>query len=209
MTAPGNWPPRSEAEYRQEVAKRIGSDLAAVFGRIQLMVFDCDGVLTTGNLIYGPDGEALKEFHSHDGLGLMLARAVGIKRAVLTGRDSPIVQRRCNELRFDSIKLGRFDKIAALREILQETGCVAAETLYMGDDLIDLPPLQEAGLAVTVPSAPLELREFCDYTTEAEGGQGAVREITDLVLKSSGLYGSALVRLLEGASGPGGDGRTQ
>jgi 3-deoxy-D-manno-octulosonate 8-phosphate phosphatase (KDO 8-P phosphatase) len=156
------------------------------------MVFDADGVLTPGNLIYSTEGEALKEFHSHDGLGLVMGRLAGIKRAVLTGRNSRIVGRRCRELRFDVIKLGRFDKVAALREILAETGCSAEDTLYMGDDLIDLPAMYEVGSAVAVPSAPNEIREYCCYVTRCEGGQGAVREVVDLVLKSAGLYGQAL-----------------
>ena len=110
--------------------------------QIRLVIFDVDGVLTDGRLIYGAEGEALKQFHAHDGLGLVMARVAGVKRAVLTGRNSGIVGRRCRELRFDAVKLGRFDKTAALAEILAETGCEAAETLYMGDDLIDLPAIQ-------------------------------------------------------------------
>lgn len=190
-----NWPPRSDDDYRQEAVLILGEDLADKFARIKLMVFDADGVLTPGNLIYGASGEALKEFHSHDGLGLVMGRLVGIKRAVLTGRNSAIVARRCGELRFDSIKLGRFDKPAALGEILAETGCAAEDALYMGDDLIDLPAMYEVGCSVAVPAAPQELREFCDYITSATGGQGAVREVTDLVLKSAGLYGQALREL--------------
>jgi len=124
-----------------------------------------------------------------------MGRLAGIKRAVLTGRNSGIVDRRCRELRFDAVKLGRFDKVAALHEILAETGCSPSDTLYMGDDLIDLPAMYEVGSAVAVPSAPTEIKEFCCYVTRREGGQGAVREVVDLVLKSAGLYGQALVML--------------
>jgi len=124
-----------------------------------------------------------------------MGRLAGIKRAVLTGRNSVIVDRRCRELRFDAIKLGRFDKVVALHEILSETGINPADTLYMGDDLIDLPAMYEVGSAVAVPSAPVEVIEYCCYVTRREGGQGAVREVMDLVLKSAGLYGQALVQL--------------
>jgi len=189
------WPPRTDEDYRQEAVILVGDKLADLMAKVRLMVFDADGVLTPGNLIYSVEGEALKEFHSHDGLGLVMGRLVGIKRAVLTGRNSGIVQRRCRELRFDSIKLGRFDKVVALKEILAETGCKAADTLYMGDDLIDLPAMYEVGCAVAVPSAPNEIREYCQYVTSCEGGRGAVREVVDLVLKSAGLYGQALDRL--------------
>ena len=164
---------------------------------MKLLVLDADGVLTSGKLIYSAEGEALKEFHAHDGLGLVLARSADLKLAVLTGRNSKIVERRCTELRFDAIKLGRFDKVAALEEICAETGCSLKQTLYVGDDLIDLPAMQAAGLAVTVPGGAPELDEFCDFKTHAQGGAGAVREVVELILKAGGRYGLALARLLE------------
>jgi len=201
-TGEKTWPPRTDTDYRQEAVVRLGEELADLLGRIRLLVLDADGVLTSGNLIYGPQGEALKEFHAHDGLGLVMARGAGLKRAVLTGRNSEIVARRCTELRFDAIKLGRFDKVVALAEILAETGCQAEETMYVGDDLIDLPAMFAVAAPVAVPTAPIEVREHSCYVTTAAGGQGAVREIIDLVLKSSGLYSQALERLLEKAWQP-------
>ncbi len=192
---PGPWPPRTDEDYRQEAVIILGEELATRFSRVRLMVFDADGVLTPGNLVYGPQGEAFKEFHSHDGFGLVMGRVAGVKRAVLTGRNSEIVARRCRELRFDAIKLGRFDKLAALQEILAETGCEASETLYMGDDLIDLPAMYAVGVPDAVPDAPTEVKEYSSYVTERVGGQGAVREVVDMVLKSSGLFTLALERL--------------
>ncbi|MDX2475300.1 MAG: HAD hydrolase family protein [Candidatus Krumholzibacteria bacterium] len=196
------WPPRTDDDYRQEAVIILGEELADRLARVRLMIFDADGVLTPGNLIYSSEGEAIKEFHSHDGFGLVMGRLAGIKRAVLTGRNSGIVGRRCRELRFDSIKLGRFDKVAALREILAETGCKAEETLYVGDDLIDLPAMFAVAVPVAVPAAPVEVRQNSCYVTTTSGGQGAVREIIDLVLKSSGLYTLALERLLDKAWHP-------
>jgi 3-deoxy-D-manno-octulosonate 8-phosphate phosphatase (KDO 8-P phosphatase) len=196
------WPPYSDSDYRQEAVVRLGEGLADRFGEVRLLVLDADGVLTPGNLIYGPAGEVLKEFHSHDGLGLVMARIAGLKLAVLTGRNSEIVARRCTELRFDVIKLGRFDKVAALGEILAETGCRAEQTMYVGDDLIDLPAMFAVGSPVAVPSAPCEVRDNACYVTRAEGGRGAVREVVDLVLKSAGLYTVALDRLLQKAWQP-------
>jgi len=189
------WPPRTDDDYRQEAVILLGEELADRMAQVRLMVFDADGVLTPGNLIYSTAGEVLKEFHSHDGFGLVMGRLAGIKRAVLTGRNSEIVGRRCRELRFDAIKLGRFDKVAALHEILAETGCRAEDTLYMGDDLIDLPAMYEVGNPFAVPSAPIEVKESSCYVTVSEGGHGAVREIVDLVLKSAGLYGEALLQM--------------
>ncbi|MBE0565394.1 MAG: HAD hydrolase family protein [Krumholzibacteria bacterium] len=204
MSAPvaAPWPPRSDDAYRQQAEAVLGPALADRFAAVDLLVLDADGVLTSGAMYYGPRGEALKAFHSHDGLGLVMARVAGLKRAVLTGRDSAIVARRCAELRFDAVKLGRFDKLAALAEILQETGCAAGRTLYVGDDLIDVPAMDAVGLAVCVPAAPAEVRERCAWTTAASGGQGAVREVTDLVLKASGRYGLALTRLADQAWRP-------
>jgi len=189
------WPPVDDGDCRQEAVILLGEELADRLSRVRLMVFDCDGVLTDGRLIYGAEGEALKQFHAHDGLGLVMARVAGIKRAVLTGRNSTIVNRRCTELRFDAIKLGRFDKMAALAEILAETGCEASETLYMGDDFIDLPAMQAVGVSVAVPDAPRELRDAADLVTSRQGGVGAVREVIDHVLKSAGLFSVALERL--------------
>ena len=196
------WPPLSDEDYLREVEQQVGPRLVGALADVELLVLDADGVLTPGNLIYGPDGEALKEFDSHDGLGLVMARLAGLKRAVLTGRDSAIVQRRCRELKFDVIKLARFDKAAALREILAETGCAAARTLYMGDDLIDLPAMLAAGIAVGVPALPEELRQYCAFITHAEGGHGAVREVVDLVLKAGRRYGRTLDDLIRKEARP-------
>lgn len=196
------WPPASDEDYRQEAVVRVGNELADRLARVRLLVLDADGVLTSGHMIYGAQGEAYKQFHSRDGLGLVLARAAGLKLAVLTGRHSDIVERRCTELRFHSIKLGRFDKVDALGEILAETGCLAADTLYVGDDVIDLPALHQVGVPVAVPCAPQEVRHHCCYVTQSRGGEGAVREVVDLVLKSAGLYGLALDRLRDKAWQP-------
>jgi len=198
MTPREHWPlPDADAE-REAVIEMAGPELTELLSRVRLMVFDCDGVMTAGNLIYGPDGEALKEFDAHDGLGLMMLRPAGVARAVLTGRTSAMVERRCTDLRFESIKMGRFDKLAALEEIWQETDTSADVTLYMGDDLLDLPPLAVAAVAATVPGAPLDVQAVCHITTEAEGGFGAVREVCDLVLQARGMRAEAIKALVAG-----------
>ncbi len=193
------WPPRSDEAYREEARAVLGDALCDLFAGIEAVVLDCDGVLTDGSLVYGPEGEALKTFHARDGLGLVMARAAGVKLALLTGRDSATAARRVEELRFHAVKLARFDKQRALREILDECGADPARTLYMGDDLIDLPAMELAGLPVTVPEAPEDVRAASRYVTAAAGGHGAVREITDLVLKSGGRFGPALARIAEKA----------
>jgi 3-deoxy-D-manno-octulosonate 8-phosphate phosphatase (KDO 8-P phosphatase) len=201
MTDP-TWPPRDSEAYRHEAREKLGTELAGLFGTVEALILDADGVLTTGNLLFGPEGEALKEFDSHDGLGLVMARMVGIKRAVLTGRKSQIVVTRARELKFEAIRLGRYDKVAALEEILQELGCQAQHALYMGDDLVDLPALLQVGVPVTVPAAPAEVKEHCCYVTQSGGGAGAVREVVDLVLKCRGLYTVALRELSQTSTRP-------
>ncbi|HOX26683.1 MAG TPA: phenylphosphate carboxylase subunit delta [Candidatus Krumholzibacteria bacterium] len=193
-----DWPLDDAAAYRHEVERRLGKALADQLARVRLVVLDCDGVLTTGSLVYGPDGEALKVFDARDGLGLMMLRPAGIARALLSGRSSLAAARRCADLRFEAIKLGRFDKREALAEIWRETGCQAGETLYLGDDLLDLPALAEAAVAVTVPAAPAEVAGVCDFVTLAAGGAGAVREVCDLLLKARGAFGPAIRELAAG-----------
>ena len=134
-----------------------------------------------------------------DGLGLVLARTAGLELGLLTGRDSAIAARRVRELGFGAIKLGRFDKLRALDEIVSEFSQSPERILYMGDDLIDVPVLDRVGLPVTVPEAPADVRARCRYVTAAQGGAGAVREVTDLVLTSRGLLGESLARLAESA----------
>ena len=193
------WPPRDDAAYLEEARGRLDEDLLARFAAVEALVFDCDGILTDGSLVYGPEGEALKTFHARDGLGLVMARAAGLKLALLTGRDSAVAARRVEELRFHAVKLGRFDKQRALREIIAECDVNPARVLYMGDDLIDLPAMALVGLSVTVPEAPRDVRAACAHVTSAPGGRGAVREVTDLVLMSSGRFGAALTRIADKA----------
>lgn len=199
---PRPWPPRADEAWQEEARARLAPPLWPRFAAVRTLVFDADGILTPGNLLYGPEGEALKEFDSRDGLGLALARTAGLKLALLTGRDSPIAARRCRDLGFHALRLGRFDKAAALAEILAEVGGEADAALYMGDDLIDIPVLDAVGLAATVPEAPAEVRERCHYVTAAPGGRGAVREVVELALKVQGRLGAALAGLSRGGRPP-------
>jgi 3-deoxy-D-manno-octulosonate 8-phosphate phosphatase (KDO 8-P phosphatase) len=193
------WPPFSDAEYLNDAKLCLDKDQMSLFKNVKAMVFDADGILTTGNLLFSADGEELKEFNAKDGLGLVMARIAGIKLGLLTGRNSKIAEKRAIELRFDSIKLGRFDKQAAMEEILEELNCSTKEVMYMGDDLIDIPAMDMAQLAVTVPEACSDVKSRASYITSASGGVGAVREVTDLVLKSRELYGKSLITLAEKA----------
>jgi 3-deoxy-D-manno-octulosonate 8-phosphate phosphatase (KDO 8-P phosphatase) len=193
--------------YRREMRDRFGAELADRLAAVRGLVLDADGVLTSGHLYYGPEGEVAKSFHSRDGLGLVLARAAGLKLAVLTGRGGQIVATRSRELQFDAVHIGRYDKLAALDEICRQLGVSAEHLLYVGDDLLDLPPMLAVGVAVGVPAAPPEVRERCHLVTRCQGGEGAVREVIELVLKAQGMLGIALARIMQRPPAFGREGR--
>jgi 3-deoxy-D-manno-octulosonate 8-phosphate phosphatase (KDO 8-P phosphatase) len=154
--------------------------------RVRLLVCDVDGVLTDGSVYYGPEGEALKRFHFRDGQGLALMRAAGIEIAWVTRERSPIVERRAEQLRITDLEQGASDKGTVMTELLRRKGITAAETCYIGDDLGDLAPMRMVGLAVAVADAVAEVRDMAHHVTRAPGGEGAVREVCDLILLALG-----------------------
>ncbi len=150
--------------------------------RVQLVVFDVDGVMTDGRLYYTHDGRELKAFHSQDGLGLKRLQAAGIAIAVITGRRSTVVAARMAELGIEHVFQGRVDKLAAFDELLTAIPVKAEHTCYAGDDVIDLPVMRRVGLAVTVPNAHPRVKPEAHWVTLRPGGAGAVRDVCDLVL---------------------------
>lgn len=166
---------------------------------IRLLALDCDGVLTDGRLYYGNQGEELKAFSILDGHGIKMLRASGVEVAIITGRRSELVQRRARELGITDLLLqGREDKLAALDELLARgrfgRDCVA----YCGDDWPDLPAILSVGLGIAPANAHAAVRERAHWVTRARGGEGAVREITDLLMQSQGTLQQALARYLPG-----------
>lgn len=155
---------------------------------IELLVVDVDGVLTDGGIVYGTDGQEIKQFHVRDGSGLKRWQRAGKKAAVLTGRSSNVVERRAGELGLAPVVQGAGDKLAGLEVILKGTGHSAAQTCYIGDDMPDLPVLSAVRLAVTVADACPEAREVAHYVTIARGGHGAVRETIELILRAQGRW---------------------
>lgn len=154
------------------------------WGQIKLLVLDVDGVLTDGTVFVGPDGFELKQFCVLDGLGLVCVQKVGVILAVISGRLSPATTSRMNELNFDHVIQGRKDKRAALQELSTELGVEARAICYMGDDVIDAPAMEYAGIGVSVPNGVAMALEVADYVTELPGGLGAVREVCDRILES-------------------------
>ena len=155
---------------------------------IELLVVDVDGVLTDGAIIYGDSDLELKHFHVRDGFGLRAWKETGKRIGLITGRSSPIVERRGRELGIDFVYQGASDKLPALQRFMDETGLRSETVCYIGDDLPDLPPLRHCSLAVAVADACSEVRAAAHYITQASGGRGAVREVIELVLGCQGHW---------------------
>jgi 3-deoxy-D-manno-octulosonate 8-phosphate phosphatase (KDO 8-P phosphatase) len=154
--------------------------------RIRLLVLDVDGVLTDGRLYLSADGEELKVFHVRDGSGLVAIQRAGVTVAIISGRDSAAVTRRARELGIQHVCQGVSDKGAELERLLAELGITAEETACVGDDTPDAPMLRRAGLAIGVADAHPALLAYAHWVTRSNGGQGAVREVCDLLLSARG-----------------------
>ncbi|KOF53229.1 3-deoxy-D-manno-octulosonate 8-phosphate phosphatase [Achromobacter sp. DMS1] len=197
MNLPRSVPHPAEALVLARIAPAVRERAAAV----RLMVFDVDGVLTDGSLYYGDNGEVQKRFHVLDGHGLRLLLEGGFKVALMTGRSGPIVARRAAELGIAEVIQGVRDKGAALAELAQRSSVQLDQTGYMGDDIIDLPAMQRAGFAASVPNAPGYVSQAAHWVASQPGGSGAVRECCDLLLASQGRLGALLAA--PGVLGPG------
>ena len=162
---------------------------------ISLLLLDVDGVLTTGQVIYNDAGQETKVFNVRDGLGIRLLMEAGLTVGIVTGRRSEALVHRCKNLGIELLKDGIRDKAAALDNILKETGIPAAETAFMGDDLPDLPILRRVGIPIAVGDAHERVKQAAVVTTQAMGGCGAVREISERILKARGDWDSLLQRL--------------
>ena len=163
---------------------------------IRVVFFDVDGVLTDGGLYFNESGEYLKRFHTLDGHGIKLLQRVGIVPAVITGRDSAALRTRLQALGVTHARFGTEDKRPAAEDILQTLGLTWDEAAAMGDDWPDLPMLRRCALAVAPPGAQTEVLATAHHVTARAGGQGAVRDLCDLLLVASGHYR----RLLEEAA---------
>ncbi|WP_179280525.1 KdsC family phosphatase [Bordetella genomosp. 1] len=188
MTPPPSIAHPAEALVLARITPGVRERAAAV----RLMVFDVDGVLTDGSLYYGEHGEMFKRFHALDGHGLRLLMEGGLKVALITGRSGPIVDRRAAELGIADVQQGVRDKASALAELAQRHGVQLNQTGYMGDDVIDLPAMQRAGFAASVPGAPGYVSQAAHWISTQPGGSGAVRECCDLLLASQGRLGHFL-----------------
>jgi 3-deoxy-D-manno-octulosonate 8-phosphate phosphatase (KDO 8-P phosphatase) len=173
-------------------------DVLARARKIKLFLMDVDGTLTDGGVclisstIAGSDGPAtvseMKVFNAQDGQGLSLAHTMGIQTGFITGRRSPAVAKRAEELKVTFVHLGQAKKTEAYEDCVRKAGVTDEEVAYLGDDLPDMPLAQRSGLGICVADGAPELKQVCHYVTERPGGRGAAREVVELILKAQGRW---------------------
>ena len=166
------------------------------FSKIKMLATDVDGVLTNGTVIISSDGTESKAFHLLDGHGIKMWHRAGFQTAMISGRASGATTVRAEQLNIGFVRQGYKKKLPAFEELLAEASLTADEVIYIGDDLLDLPLVKRAGYGVAVANAVDELKEAADYITKKPGGEGAVREVIEQVLKSLGKWDKLMERYL-------------
>ncbi len=161
--------------------------LKSKLGRIELLIFDVDGVLTDNTVWMGADGTELKRFNIADGMGVYIARRAGIPTAFISGRPSVATIARVTELGIEDFFQERGPKRVHFEKLLEKYKLTADQAAFMGDDVIDVPLLKLAGIAATVPHAPAYVKKFANIVTSHEAGMGAARELVDLVIQAKGF----------------------
>ena len=164
--------------------------------RTKLLLMDVDGVLTNGRLYNVPDGDGkmaeTKGFDSQDGIGLQWLRWKGIKTGVISGRLSPATAERARQVKMSYVYQGHIEKIPILEEILADAKIDRGEVAYIGDDFTDVVIMRRVGLAIATANARVEVKAAAHYVTQAPGGEGAVREVVELLLKAQNRWGEIL-----------------
>ena len=179
VLALGNFKVNVQYKTKQELSTE---PLTASLQKIKLLALDVDGVLTDGTIYISPAGEVFKGFNAKDGMGISCALRNNLQIAVITGRQSPIVERRCEELGIKLFMQGVKDKRLALQKMAQELGLTREEIAYMGDDLNDIPAFKASGLNFVPADGSIEVLAVADIITKAKGGRGAVREAITMIL---------------------------
>ncbi|MFT5206747.1 MAG: 3-deoxy-D-manno-octulosonate 8-phosphate phosphatase (KDO 8-P phosphatase) [Candidatus Omnitrophota bacterium] len=155
---------------------------------IRLLALDLDGVLTDGRIYYGNHGDEIKAFDIQDGLGLVLLKKAGIPSVIISGKKSAVNRRRAKELGIKRVIENCTNKKKSLMEVASRYKLGLEEICYIGDDLIDIPVLKYVGLAIAVQNAVEEVKQIAHYTTQKSGGRGAVREVTDMLIRGRGKW---------------------
>ncbi|RMH22391.1 MAG: 3-deoxy-manno-octulosonate-8-phosphatase KdsC [Gammaproteobacteria bacterium] len=172
------------------------TDIQEKARQIRLAIFDVDGVLTDGQLYYGPDGMEIKAFHSRDGHGLKMLQQTGVDVAIITARTSEAVKQRMSGLGIRHVFQGQQDKTKSLHLLLERLDLRAEEVAYTGDDVIDLPVMTQVGLAIAVQDANELVKRHAHWITPHCGGKGAARDVCELLMEAQGTLNSVLQEYL-------------
>jgi 3-deoxy-D-manno-octulosonate 8-phosphate phosphatase (KDO 8-P phosphatase) len=172
-------------------------DILAKAAQIKLIIFDVDGVLTDGSLFIGDDGEEYKAFHSRDGHGMKMLRATGVEIGIITGRTSNVVRHRMQSLGIHHVYQGQLEKLPAFQQLTTKLGIDPQQVAYVGDDVVDLPILTRAGLAVAVADAHPLVKRHAHWITPCGGGRGAARDICELIMEAQGTLDASLQHYLQ------------
>jgi len=168
--------------------------LKAKIKKINVLAMDVDGVLTEGHLIFDGDGRELKSFNVQDGFGIVILKRTGMKTVIITAGNSQVVKVRADYLHIDKLYLGVYPKITAYEQMLAELNVCDENVCFIGDDITDCQILQRVGLGVAVKNAVHEVKKNADVVTTRCGGDGAVREIIELLLKTQGTWAKAVAQ---------------
>jgi len=159
-----------------------------ILKNIKVVVMDVDGVLTDGKIIVDSNGVESKNFDVQDGLGIVLLHQCGIKTAIISARQSEVVKFRAGDLKINQVFVGVYPKMSAYEEVLKNLNVHDHEICFIGDDVVDLKVMRRVGFAVAVDNAVFEVKKAAHYVTKKTGGNGAVREVIELILKAKGQW---------------------
>lgn len=173
---------------------KISGDALERARKVKLIIFDVDGVLTDGGIYHGTNGELLKRFHCRDGFGITLAHSCGLKSAIITGRTSAMTTYRAAELKISAVMQGQMNKRDAYKKLKAQFGLDDKEICYVADDVIDLPVFVQVGFRAAVGDAAAEVIERAHFVAQNFGGHGAVREVTEFILKAKGFWQGIIER---------------
>ena len=172
-------------------------DILARAALIKLVIFDVDGVLTDGRLILGDDGQEYKAFHSRDGHGMKMLQNSGVAVGIITGRRSKVVEHRMANLGIQYVYQGKEEKLPAFLELIGELNLKPEQVAYMGDDVVDLPVMLRVGLAVATHDAHALVCKHAHWQAPHGGGQGAARDLCELIMEAQGILDSAMQHFLK------------
>ena len=167
------------------------------FKNVSWLILDVDGVLTDGKIIYDTNGNELKFFCVKDGMGLHILNKIGINLAIITGRNSSIVEKRALELDFKEVIQNSVSKINSYNYLKEKYSFKDEDVIYIGDDYNDYEVMKTVGFPITVPKSPKILKDISVYITKNEGGDGAVREVVEMILEDKGYQGEKIIELLK------------